>query len=284
MIDELPDIQNTEPLIKLPIQECGVQNVEVPFKLESRDGQCYNDMVAKVSMRAYVPKNIKGVSMSRFILTLKDYLNKPLKHKLINEILMDLRRNINSSKSYLKFEFKLPVVKKSPISKNEFPIYYNCMFEAQSFPILKFKFFQCVTVQYSSYCPCSAELSKDLIGKGFDMGFPHAQRSFAKILIQTIDPNIVWLEDIIDIVENSVKTLPYPIIKRIDEQEISKIASQNPIFVEDACRLISIGLNNNESIYDWIIKCTHQESIHTSDAIAINWKGIKGGFDGRYYL
>jgi GTP cyclohydrolase I len=94
----------------------------------------------------------------------------------------------------------------------------------------------------------------------------------------------LWLEEIIEMVESVIKTIPYPIVKRIDEQEIAKIASQNPIFVEDAIRLISDKLNNCDKIYDWIIKCVHEESIHTSEAIAINWKGIEGGFDGRYYL
>ena len=35
---------------------------------------------------------------------------------------------------------------------------------------------------------------------------------------------------------------------------------------------------------DWIVKCSHEESIHTSEAIAINWKGIPNGFDGRRFI
>jgi GTP cyclohydrolase I len=78
--------------------------------------------------------------------------------------------------------------------------------------------------------------------------------------------------------------LPYPIIKRVDEQEIARIAGQNPMFVEDAIRAISQALNNMNGLVDWIVKCSHEESIHTSEAIAINWKGEMGGFDGRRYL
>jgi GTP cyclohydrolase FolE2 len=37
-------------------------------------------------------------------------------------------------------------------------------------------------------------------------------------------------------------------------------------------------------VKDWIVKCSHEESIHTSEAIAINWKGITGGFSGNRYL
>ena len=141
-------------------------------------------------------------------------------------------------------------------------------------------FYQGVTIQYASYCPCSAELC----GALDEIGFPHNQRSFADILVEIVDPHYVWLEDINETVESQIKTLPYPVIKRVDEQEIARIAAQNPMFVEDAIRKISDSLDRREDIYDWIVKCSHEESIHTSEAIAINWKGRFGGFDGRRFI
>lgn len=284
MSEELPDIQQTSPLIKIPLREVGVENVEVPFKLESRDGE-YNEMIARVSMRSDIDCNTKGVSMSRFLLTLRKYLNEPLKHWIIKDILIDLRKNIGSCSSFMKFNFKLPYDITSIKSMNNFPVYLDCMFEGRLSPGNHFRFFQGITIQYSSYCPCSAELSKDLLNKSGQMGFPHAQRSFAKILIEVKEPNIVWLEEIIYMVYSVIKTKPYPIIKRVDEQEIAKVASNNPLFVEDACRLISRRLDENNKVYDWVVKCIHEESIHTSEAIAVNWKGREGGLTGAsYYL
>ncbi|MGD2071988.1 MAG: GTP cyclohydrolase FolE2 [Candidatus Thorarchaeota archaeon] len=285
--DNLPDIQTTKPEIKIPIQQVGVENVEVPFRLESKYGG-HHQLIANVSMRTQLNKNIKGISMSRFIRTLKKYLDLPLKHRLIQEILKDLSNNLETNSSFMKFNFRLPINRKSPITNNKFPIYYKCMFEGQYYPIdpsrkfgiskMSFKFFQGVIIQYSSYCPCSAELSKSV------SGFPHNQRSFSNIVVETVEPNYVWLEDIIETVESKLKTLPYPIIKREDEQKIAEIAAKNPMFVEDAIRLISQALNEREDIRDWIIKCAHEESIHTSEAIAINWKGIPGGFDERRFI
>lgn len=291
----LPDIQQTEPEIKIPIKQVGVENVIVPFILESRDGG-YHSLISKVSLRTDLEEDIKGISMSRLLLTLKPYLELPLKHKLIRNILEELQESIGSKNSYIRFEFSFPMEKKSLLSDNSFPIYYNCSFEGQLiqydnlFPTLSkpisskiFRFFQGVTIQYSSYCPCSAELCRDLNEKG-SKGFPHAQRSFANILIETVEPNYIWLEDIINNIESTISTLPYPIIKRIDEQEIARIASENPMFVEDAIRLISQELNKKSDVYDWIVKCVHEESIHTSEAIAINYKGVKDGFNWRYFL
>jgi len=287
MVDNLPDIQETKPKIKIPIHQVGVENVEVPFLLESRDSMPQYNLIANVSMRTNIRDDVKGVSMSRFIGTLKDYLGMPLKHNLIYKILKDMRNRMETDHSYMKFEFKFPKMRQSPKSLNTFPLFYKCSFEGQltSFDTSKyiFKFYQGVTVQYSSYCPCSSELCNHLVEQG-KSGFPHAQRSFANVLVETKEPNYVWLEDIIDDVEGAIATLPYPIIKRVDEQEIARIAAQNPIFVEDAIRQISKALNDNKKYHDWIVKCTHEESIHTSEAIAMNWKGIENGFNGRYYL
>lgn len=285
MSKELPDIQQTAPAIKTPINQVGVENVAVPFMLESKYGGM-KSMIANVSMRTNLGANTKGISMSRLLRTLKKYLDLPLKQKLIHEILKDIAETVGSSESYMRFDFLMPIIRKSALTNNQFPIYHKCRFEGKlraSGNQWIFRFFQGAVVQYASYCPCSAELSKDLMCKG-SMGFPHAQRSFAHVLVQGDTDSYIWLEDIIEAVEASIKTLPYPIIKREDEQEIARIAAENPIFVEDAIRAISGQIDKIEGVYDWIIKCIHEESIHTSEAIAVNYKGINGGFDYRYFL
>ena len=278
---ELPDIQDSKPAIQIPIREVGVENVEVPFILQRLDNEDVQ-LMANVSMRTNLDAFTKGISMSRLIRTLRKYLDKPLKQILIKEILMDLMKQVGSQESYMRFDFKLPLNRKSVLSDYEFPVYHKCRFEGRMVGT-NFRFFQGAIVQYASYCPCSAELSGHLEEQG-SKGFPHAQRSFAEILVEG-EPGSqsIWLENIIECVERGIKTLPYPIIKRVDEQAIAKIAAENPIFVEDAIRQISVELEKLPS-YDWIVKCSHEESIHTSEAIAVNWKGITNGFDYKFFL
>jgi len=281
LMECLPDIQCTEPNISIPIKQVGVENVEVPFSLEFKTGG-FCQLNANVSMRTNLDKDTKGISMSRLLLTLKPYLDLPLKHKLIKQILEDLKENIGSEASFMKFDFRMPIIRKSITSDNEFPIYYKCRFEGQLYGS-EFRFYQGIVIQYASYCPCSAELCGHLSDNA-SKGYPHNQRSYADILVEVREPNYVWLEDIIQTVETNIKTLPYPVIKRVDEQEIARVAAENPLFVEDAIRLISSSLNGMSVLHDWIVKCRHEESIHTSEAIAINWKGVEGGFNGRRYL
>jgi GTP cyclohydrolase I len=286
---DLPDIQCSEPHIKRGIRQVGVENVVVPFTLESKYGG-FHSMTANVSMRTNLGANVKGISMSRLLLTLKKYLDLPLKQNMIYEILKDIAINIEAEESFIRFDFLMPINRKSAITDHEFPIYHKCRFEGhlvsepyEGMPY-SWKFFQGATIQYASYCPCSAELCNHLSREHGIIGFPHAQRSFADILIQGKTGHYIWLEDVIEAVEKSIKTIPYPIIKRPDEQEIARIAGGNPMFVEDAIRAISDELDSLEGVYDWHVKCSHEESIHTSEAIAINYKGIKNGFDFRYNL
>ena len=278
----LPDVQCTAPDIQIPIMRVGVENVEVPFKLESKSGG-FHQLTANVQLTTNLDEDVKGISMSRLLLTLKPYLDLPLKRLLIKQILDDLIKNLETTEASMKFEFRMPIIRRSIKSDNEFPIYYKCKFEMRrhiSEMMDMSWFYQGVKVQYASYCPCSAELCGVLDEKGY----PHNQRSFADVLVEIVEPHYVWLEDIIETVESQIATLPYPVIKRVDEQEIARIAGQNPMFVEDAIRKISHALDQREDIHDWIVKCIHEESIHTSEAIAINWKGIGNGFDGRRFI
>lgn len=299
MTECLPDVQCTTPDIQIPIMQVGVENVEVPFKLESKSGG-FHEMTANVALRTSLDADVKGISMSRLLLTLKPYLDLPLKSKLIKEILEKLIENVGESKepgqsaAYLTFDFRMPIIRKSIKSNYQFPIYYKCRFEGQLYDVdlhgssgvnhreWYFRFFQGAIIQYASYCPCSAELCDVLDVRGF----PHNQRSFADVMVEvnTYGDQYIWLEDVIRSVENVIPTLPYPIIKRVDEQEIGRIAGENPMFVEDAIRSISQSINSIDGVIDWIVKCSHEESIHTSEAIAINWKGVVGGLDGRRFI
>jgi GTP cyclohydrolase I len=219
----------------------------------------------------------RGVSMSRFIRTLKPFLGDAIKRVVLEQILKAFINILSTNTASLKFDFKMPIEKNSPLSDNSFPQYYQCSFRCD-YKYGEYHFYESVRVQYSAYCPCSAALCK--FQKN---GFPHNQRAFADVLVKTNSRDRAWLEDIIDLVEDAVRTVPYPIVKRNDEAYIAGIAAVYPQFVEDAVRRIGAYLRGKRW-KDWIVKCTHEESIHTSNAIAIDWKGVEGGFNENTYI
>lgn len=278
-MDNLPDIQeNTVPPFRTTINRVGVSDVELPFRLLIRDGGQPIQLNAKTEMTCELDAEKRGVSMSRFLRSLQPYLEHPLKRTTMEDILRLFLKVHDTNKVSLKFDFKIPIKKYSPISNNHFPQYYECSFKC-IYSYTRFDFYESVRVQYAAYCPCSSALS----GYG-KYGYPHSQRAFADILVKTNPRAYVWLEDLIDLVEKAVKVMPYPIIQRSDEKLIAGTAKSHPMFVEDVIRHISNSISKKRDILDWFIKCTHEESIHPSNAVAINWRGVENGFDETTYI
>ena len=278
MTNELPDIQLTKPKIQIPIQKVGIEGLKLPLMLQLRDNNMPVQVTANCSLYTDIDSNTKGISMSRLVLLMRSYLvgnKKFIKQERLKNLLNELAKNIGSNNSFISLSFDLLTERKSALSDYSFPIFTPAFFEGVLIDG-EFKFRQGLEIQYASYCPCSSKLCEDLEQKGLK-GFPHNQRSFAKIICDTTG-NKIYLEDILNQVIKELKTIPYPVIKRVDEQEIARIASSNAMFVEDAVRTIANVLNRNRSINDWIVKSIHHESIHFHNAVACCWKNVRGGF------
>lgn len=284
---DLPDVQqDCKPKSPRHLQRVGVQGIKMPFYINHGlyVGVEGYHVKATVDLFTDLDRDIKGVSMSRFVRILNKYKYAVLNNKTIKEILENITEKLKPgcTCSYAKFKFDIELSKTSPSSKSVAFEYYTCSFEGR-LEGDSYKFFQCVQVPYASYCPCSAELCNHLKEKESSIGFPHAQRSLATVVTQTV-PNSIVLEKIIELVEHAVVNIPYPIILREDEMRIAERASKNPMFVEDAAREISEALDKDSRILDWLLKCEHFESIHTHEAVCILSKGISCGLDPGYFL
>ncbi len=58
-------------------------------------------------------------------------------------------------------------------------------------------------------------------------------------------------------------------VKREDEQAFAELNGSNPIFVEDAVRLLCASLEGEARIGDFRVVASHQESLHSHDAVSI---------------
>lgn len=88
---------------------------------------------------------------------------------------------------------------------------------------------------------------------------------------------MIWIEDIRDMLLEALKTETQVMVKREDEQAFAELNGANLKFVEDAARLIYEQLNNNPDVVDFKIMCSHNESLHSHNAISTLIKGIPGG-------
>jgi GTP cyclohydrolase I len=130
---------------------------------------------------------------------------------------------------------------------------------------------------YSSTCPCSTELSLYAMDVRDTFATPHSQRSVARVSIKT--ENTYWIEDLQELCQNALKTETVVFCKREDEQAFAELNAANTKFVEDAVRQLYEGLHKDEKILDFKVVASHNESLHSHDAIAVITKGVPGGFD-----
>lgn len=149
-----------------------------------------------------------------------------------------------------------------------------------------------IDVTYSSTCPCSAALARQLIQQQFldDFGdtslrhedvltwlgsangivaTPHSQRSSAQLLI-TLDGDQAGLpiNDLIDNVEAALGTAVQTAVKRADEQAFALANGQNLMFCEDAARRLNLALKRSDAVKAFHLKVIHAESLHAHDAVA----------------
>jgi GTP cyclohydrolase I len=84
---------------------------------------------------------------------------------------------------------------------------------------------------------------------------------------------VLWFEDLIEAARRAVPTETQVMVKREDEQAFAELNAANPIFVEDAARLFCEQLQADPRIGDFRVIASHQESLHSHDAISILTQG-----------
>jgi len=127
---------------------------------------------------------------------------------------------------------------------------------------------------YSSTCPCSLELSEHARATRGQLATPHSQRSVARISVEVDrDAQCLWFEDLIEACRRAVPTETQVMVKREDEQAFAELNAANPIFVEDAARLFCEQLQADQRIGDFRIVASHQESLHSHDAVSVLTEG-----------
>ena len=258
----MKDVQKSEDTRGIPIDRVGVCDVRYPITVLDRN-QEKQPTVATIDLSVDLPHHFKGTHMSRFI----EILN--LRHgeitmKNIPEILEELKERLEAERSHIEITFPYFLDKEAPVTKKKARIDYTCSFIAESGPkeqdfILK------VEVPVTSLCPCSKEISK--YGA-------HNQRGYVTIEVRSIqyasgEWAFVWIEELIEMAEQSASAPLYALLKREDEKHVTEQAYENPVFVEDLVRNVALRLKADQRISSYRVKTVNQESIHSHNAFAV---------------
>lgn len=256
------------------IQQVGIHNFRLPLQFKKKDGgviELETSVTGTVSLEA----EKKGINMSRIVRSFYEYKDQTFSIDLLGDILKSYRDKLGSYDAHIILNFSFPIIQPSLRSGLEGYQYYNVSLEANHKQDGTFKKYIHFDFVYSSACPCSFELAMQAMEERNKAIVSHSQRSKTRITIEFND--MVWIEDLRDMCIDALQTETQVMVKREDEQAFAELNGSNLKFVEDAARLIHERLNQNPSITDFKIICSHLESLHSHDAISVLVKGVEGG-------
>jgi len=251
----MPDVQGSEDTRQIPINKVGIKDIRHPVRVADRSGG-EQHTIANFNMYVNLPHNFKGTHMSRFVEILNEH-ERELTVKSFKLMLSEMVERLEATSGHIEMSFPYFVNKAAPVSGVKSLLDYDVTFIGEihdGVPSLTLK----VLIPVTSLCPCSKNIS--------DYG-AHNQRSHVTVTAQIKD--FVWIEELIDIVEQEASCELYGLLKRPDEKHVTERAYDNPKFVEDIVRDIAARMNAEERISKYIVESENFESIHNHSAYAL---------------
>ena len=306
MTTSMPDIANhTTAQTEGTLDWVGMSDIEMPIMVASK-GE--NERMVSAHVNAFVnlkEAQAKGIHMSRLYLLIDELsTNNTLTYQSLVSLLdgfISSHQDL-SSQAKVQFNFDYHLRRKSLISGKEgwkaYPVKLTGQLNEGKLTVEL-----AIDVRYSSTCPCSAALARQLIQKAFKDKFsqhsqlsladvhdwlgttqgvvatPHSQRSVAEVKVKlNANVNDFPITELVDLIEESLQTPVQAAVKREDEQEFARLNGQNLMFCEDAARRLQHSMNQADNYDDFWLRINHLESLHAHDAVSVTTKGIEGGY------
>ncbi|MBE9486528.1 MAG: GTP cyclohydrolase I FolE2 [Chloroflexi bacterium] len=250
----MPDMQKSLDSRKIAIDKVGVKDIRYPIVVQDKYRE-QQHTVARVNMYVDLPEQFKGTHMSRFIEVLNLYHGE-ISVDNMEVILAEMKQRLEADRAHLELDFPYFIEKRAPVSGARSLLEYQCRMLGSLAE--EFDFLLEASIPVTSLCPCSKEISE----RG-----AHNQRSIVTVQIRYREH--IWLEDLIDWVEDCASCQVYSLLKREDEKAVTEQAYDNPMFVEDMVRAVTEKLRTVPEIYWFRIQCENFESIHNHSAYAM---------------
>jgi GTP cyclohydrolase I len=307
-VDHLPDVARHE--LHMPentLEWVGMSGIHRPLAI--KDGDRITEVQSKVQIYVDLGDELaKGIHMSRLYLILDEHSEtRPLTTaglKLLLRSMLESHRDL-STRAFVQFDFDYYLRRPALVSDNSGWNSYPVSIRGELIDgRIELELY--LNVQYSSTCPCSAALARQLIQQQFEADFgaagqvsveqvrewlgdeqgivatPHSQRSDARILVRLAEGIENFpITELIDRVEDTLKTPVQTAVKREDEQAFALLNGQNLMFIEDAGRKLKNSLDEDDRLSDFWVRIEHHESLHAHDAVGVFVKGVDGGYAPR---
>lgn len=303
---EMPDIANDgQPDVAGHLEWVGMNEIEVPVRIEDANGELIQSTAIVTAYVNLVDPDVRGIHMSRLYLHIDQaFRDQPLSPSALRQLLrsfLDSHEGL-SDRALVRVDFDYVARRKALASENEgwrrYPVSMIGILAGQEFSLE-----MGLEVLYSSTCPCSAALARQLIQEQFSKDFvdgeaidfqavkewlgteggilatPHSQRSAAELRVRLLPSFQMFpIIELIDLIEGALKTPVQATVKREDEQAFALLNGTNLMFCEDAGRRLQTALDKDDRILDFWARCTHFESLHPHNAVSVVTKGVEGGY------
>ena len=251
----IADVQSSADTRRIAINKVGIKDIRHPVRVKDRsEGEQHT--IATFNMYVNLPHNFKGTHMSRFVEILNKH-DREISVESFAEMLSEMVQLLEAGSGHIEMRFPYFVSKKAPVSGVESLMDYDVTFIGEihdGAPELMIK----VVVPVTSLCPCSKKIS--------DYG-AHNQRSHVTVTARIKE--FIWIEELIEIVEQEASCELYGLLKRPDEKMVTERAYDNPKFVEDMVRDVAARLNTEDRVSYYIVESENFESIHNHSAYAL---------------
>ncbi len=293
-IVQLPDVQANNPDVMIGLTRVGVTDVKKMVEITRSDKRPII-LIPTFDIFVDLPSYRKGANLSRNLeaidRTLEEAVNRPVYR--IEDLCVDVCRNLIETHEYatnaeVRMKGEYMMKKKSPKTRLECQEVYDIYADAIVTRDGIVRKTIGAKVIAMTACPCAQEISKEMafgklqrLGVGDetiieflnDMPMPtHNQRGIGTIKIESGDDVKISIETIIDIIENSMSSQMYELLKRDDEKHVVECAHKNPKFVEDCVRTMAKNLVQRfpDLPGDAVITIeqVNEESIHRHNAFA----------------
>ncbi|MEM2429352.1 MAG: GTP cyclohydrolase MptA [Nitrososphaerales archaeon] len=296
---KLPDVHLRMPEITIPLNKVGVASVKMPI------GYLWFENIQVMMLpifEAYIdlPINLKGINASRNYEVIIEVLKRETKgtnklEEVCASIAKELLKKHNyATRSEARAYGELLFKRMTP--KTHIHSYESCDIMASAIAIrmdngsISVKKSIGVGVVGLTTCPCAQEVlkeiskyelkkgklnfDKDLINELFQ-NIPlatHMQRAYGSIHVEIPEGFNIDAQDLVKIIEDSMSSPTYGLLKRVDEAEVIKTALNKPRFAEDVVRyMIANFVNKFPNLPDdtqvtFYLKSL--ESIHKHDFVA----------------
>ncbi len=253
--ETIADVQSSADTRRIPIDKVGIKDIRHLVRVKDRfDGEQHT--VASFNMYVDLPHNFKGTHMSRFVEIL-NHRDKEISISSFKEMLHEMTDLLEAASGHIEVSFPYFINKAAPVSGVESLMDYDVTLIGELKDGVARTNIK-VVVPVTSLCPCSKKIS--------DYG-AHNQRSHVTVDART--RGFVWIEELIELVEQEASCELYGLLKRPDEKYVTEAAYNNPKFVEDMVRDIAARLNKDERIAAYTVESENFESIHNHSAYAM---------------